>query len=62
MAVVHADDPPKTARITKSPKGRGVLPKHLPRVEEVTAPDSTTCGCGAERHIIHCPAVDTQYQ
>ena len=56
MAVVHAEDeaidPPKTARVTKSPKGRGVLPKHLPRVEEVIAPDSTTCGCGAERHII----------
>jgi transposase len=56
MAVVHAEDeaidPPKTAVATKSPKGRGVLPKHLPRVEEVIAPDSTTCGCGAERHII----------
>lgn len=56
MAVVHAEDeaidPPKTAGATKPPKGRGVLPKHLPRVEEVIAPDSTTCGCGAERHII----------
>ena len=40
MAVVHAEaeaiDPPKTAGVTKPPKGRGVLPKHLPRVEEVT--------------------------
>ncbi|WP_456388978.1 IS66 family transposase [Profundibacter sp.] len=56
MAVVHAEDeaidPPKTAGVTKAGKGRGVLPKHLPRVEEVIAPDSTTCGCGAERHII----------
>lgn len=56
MAVVHAEDeaidPPKTAGATKSPKGRGVLPKHLPRVEEVIVPDSATCGCGAERHII----------
>jgi transposase len=56
MAVVHAEDeaidPPKTAGATKSPKGRGVLPKHLPRVEEAIAPDSTTCGCGAERHIV----------
>ena len=56
MAVVHAEDeaidPPKTAGAIKSPKGRGVLPKHLPRVEQVIAPDSTTCGCGAERHII----------
>ena len=56
MAVVHAEDeaidPPKTAGATKPSKGRGVLPKHLPRVEEVIAPDSTICGCGAERHII----------
>lgn len=56
MAVVHAEDEaidsPKTAGATKSPKGRGVLPKHLPRVEEIIVPDSATCGCGAERHII----------
>ena len=55
MAVVHAEDeaidPPKTAGATKPPKGRGVLPKHLPRVEEVIEPD-VTCGCGAERHVI----------
>ena len=41
MAVVHAEDevidPPKTAT-PKSRVGRGVLPKHLPRVEEVIAP------------------------
>ena len=24
----------------------------LPRIEEVITPDSTTCGCGAERHVI----------
>jgi len=56
MAVVHAEDeaidPPKTAGATKLPKGRGVLPKYLPRVEEVIVPDSMTCGCGTERHII----------
>ena len=55
MAVVHAEDevidPPKTAT-PKSRVGRGVLPKHLPRVEEVIAPEDVTCGCGAERHII----------
>lgn len=55
MAVVHAEDdaidPPKTANTSKSPKGRGVLPKHLPRVEEVIEPN-VTCGCGAERHVI----------
>jgi transposase len=54
MAVVHAEDeaidPPKTAG-SKSRVGRGVLPKHLPRIEEIIAPD-LTCGCGAERHII----------
>ena len=54
MAVVHAEDeaidPPKTAA-SKSRAGRGVLPKHLPRVEEIIAPD-LTCGCGAMRHII----------
>jgi hypothetical protein len=31
---------------------RGSLPKHLPRIEEVLAPDSTICSCGAERHVI----------
>ena len=55
MAVVHAEDeaidPPKTTAASKSSKGRGVLPKHLLRVEEVIAPD-VTCGCGAERHVI----------
>tara|TARA_R110002072_G_scaffold127798_1_gene265243 strand:+ start:42 stop:824 length:783 start_codon:yes stop_codon:yes gene_type:complete len=55
MAVVHAEDEaidlPKTAA-SKSRVGRGVLPKHLPRVEEVIAPEDVTCGCGAERHII----------
>lgn len=54
MAVVHAEDeaidPPKTAA-SKSRGGRGVLPKNLPRVEEIIAPD-LTCSCGAERHII----------
>ena len=55
MAVVHAEDeaidPPKAAA-SKSRAVRGVLPKHLPRVEEVIAPEDVTCGCGAERHII----------
>ena len=54
MAVVHAEDeaidPPKTTA-PKSRVGRGVLPKHLPRIEEIIAPD-VTCGCGDERHII----------
>jgi len=54
MAVVHAKDeaidPPKTTA-PKSRVGRGVLPKHLPRIEEIIAPD-VTCSCGSERHII----------
>ncbi len=37
MAVVHAEDeaidPPKKAATSKSRVGRGVLPKHLPRIE-----------------------------
>lgn len=41
MAVVHTEDeaidPPKTSGAAKSSKGRGVLPKHLPRIEEVIA-------------------------
>ncbi|MGJ8558200.1 MAG: IS66 family transposase [Sulfitobacter geojensis] len=55
MAVVHAEDeaidPPKTTATSKTRVGRGVLPKHLSRIEEIIAPD-VTCGCGAERHII----------
>ena len=55
MAVVHAEDeaidPPKTTGASKPHAGRGVLPKHLPRIEEVIAPD-VACGCGVERHII----------
>ena len=54
MAVVHAEDeaidPPKSVA-PKSRSGRGVLPKHLPRIEEVIAPD-VICGCGAERHVV----------
>jgi hypothetical protein len=56
MAVVHAEDeaidPSKTTAAAKSRAGRGVLPKHLPRIEEIIAPEALTCGCGAERHII----------
>ncbi len=31
---------------------RGSLPRHLPRIEEVIEPESTTCDCGHERHVI----------
>ena len=56
MAAVHAEDAavdPSTSRATKPRNAnRGSLPQHLPRIEEVIAPESTTCGCGAERHVI----------
>jgi len=56
MAAVRAGDEalnppaPPTAKPRKT--NRGSLPKHLPRIEEVIAPDSTICGCGSERHVI----------
>lgn len=56
IAAVHAEDEaldppaPPTAKPRKT--NRGSLPKHLPRIEEVIAPDSTICGCGSERHVI----------
>jgi len=55
MAVVHAEDeaidPPKPTATSKTRTGRGALPKHLLRIEEIIAPN-VACGCGAERHII----------
>jgi len=61
MAAIHAEneaiDPPKS-KSASSKTNRGHLPKHLPRVEELIEPESTTCACGAERHIIPCPAGD----
>ena len=43
-----------TATATSKPHktNRGSLPKHLPRIEEIIEPEETTCGCGAERHVI----------
>jgi len=56
MAEIHAEDEaldPPTSRPAKPRNtNRGSFPKHLPRIEEVLAPDSTICGCGAERHVI----------
>jgi len=56
MAVVHAEDvaldPPSSRPAKPRKTNRGSLPKHLLRIEEVIAPDSTVCGCGAERHVI----------
>lgn len=56
MAAVHAEDDavdPPASRPTKLRNtNRGLLPKHLLRIEEVVTPDSMTCGCGAVRHMI----------
>ncbi len=53
MAAVHAEDeaidPPKTRPAKRKP--HRALPKHLPRVEEVIEPETTTCSCGSERHV-----------
>lgn len=44
---------PKTSA-AKTPRSsnRGHLPKHLPRIEKIITPDSTTCACGADLHVI----------
>lgn len=56
MAAVHAEDaaldPPASRGAKPRNTNRGSLPKHLLRIEEVIVPDSTVCGCGAERHVI----------
>jgi transposase len=56
MAAVHAEDEaldPHASRVAKPRQSnRGSLPRHLPRIEEVIEPESTSCGCGAERHVI----------
>lgn len=41
-----------TQTLTPRKANRGSLPKHLPRIEEVIEPESTTCDCGHERHVI----------
>jgi hypothetical protein len=51
-AEIDADERTAPVRAPKERKPRGALPKHLPRVEVVIEPDSTTCSCGHERHVI----------
>jgi len=55
MAAILAEDEtiarPKS-KTAQRKSNRGHLPKHLPRVDEIIEPESTTCACGAERHII----------
>lgn len=55
MAVVHAEDEaidPPVGKPKPRKANRGALPKHLPRIEEIIKPNSTTCGCGTEQHVI----------
>lgn len=53
---VHAEDEADDRQIGGTPRprkiNRGSLPKHLPRIEEIIAPESTICDCGHERHVI----------
>lgn len=56
QAAIHAEDEADDRLIKRHPRprkaNRGSLPKHLPRLEEVIEPESTVCGCGADRHVI----------
>jgi len=55
IAAVHAEDElvdPPAPKPKKRNANRSALPKHLPRIEEVTEPESTICDCGCERHVI----------
>ena len=53
---VHAEDEADDRQISGKPRprktNRGSLPKHLPRIEEIIAPENTTCDYGHERHVI----------
>lgn len=53
---IHAEDEEDDRQVRGKARpckaNRGFLPKHLPRVEEVIEPESTTCDCGCERHVI----------
>jgi transposase len=53
---IQAEDEADDRQISGKPRprkiNRGSLPKHLPRIEEIIAPENTTCACGHERHVI----------
>lgn len=53
---IHAEDDADDLRVRGKSRprktNRGSLPKHLPRIEEVIEPESTTCECGCARHVI----------
>jgi transposase len=52
QAEIDGDERTAPVRAPKERKPRGALPKHLPRVEVIVEPNSTTCSCGHERHVI----------
>ena len=56
IAAIHAEEDAedRTAKRPTRPRAanRGSLPKHLPRIEEVTLPESLTCACGGCLHCI----------
>lgn len=56
QAATHAEDVADDRLLARKSRprkaNRGALPKHLPRIEKVIEPESTTCGCGAHRHVI----------
>ncbi|WP_299154287.1 IS66 family transposase [uncultured Tateyamaria sp.] len=53
---LHAEDDADDRQISGKSRprkaNRGALPKHLPRIEEIIAPDNTICDCGHARHVI----------
>ena len=51
-AAEEADERSATGRPRPRKANRGSLPQHLPRIEDVIEPESTTCDCGCERHVI----------
>lgn len=51
-AAEEADEQQVTGKPRSRKANRGSLPRHLPRIEEVIEPESTTCDCGHERHVI----------
>ncbi len=57
MACIKAEDSPLddvAAPVTPKTRAanRGALPRHLPRIEEIIAPESKQCSCGNDLHVI----------
>ena len=46
------DETPRPMEKNPRAANRGALPKHLPRIEEVIEPESMTCSCGGDLHMI----------